>query len=298
MQEIIVPTAETAKKVENFLKKKFPIGYVRKLFRRKAVRINGQRGLPDDVVRPGDRIELAIRFDQDRGDGAQLRRIPEIRVIYENTDLVVVNKPAGIAVHEARGLLNRETLLGVLEAKYKGSGVRPRLVHRIDKDTSGTLLVAKTEATAESLERLFETGEIEKEYLCLVVGRLPRNQGRIDFPLPGRDGGTVPALTRFSVLERFSETTLLRVSIETGRMHQIRLHLAKLGYPVVGDAQHGDFAFNKRFRREFGLKRQFLHAAKLSLSYLGKRLTWSAPVPADLDRTLTRLRADFKPGRG
>ena len=81
-------------------------------------------------------------------------------------------------------------------------------------------------------------------------------------------------------------------------MHQIRLHLAKLDYPVVLDAQHGDFAFNKRFRKEFGLKRQFLHAAKLTLTYRGKRMTWSAPLPADLDRTLNQLRAGFKPARG
>ena len=162
MQEIIVPIGESAKKVENFLKKKFPIGYVRKLFRRKALRINGQRGVANDVVRPGDRIELAIPFEHERSDGAQSRRMPEIAVIYENPDLIVVNKPAGIAVHEARGLLKRETLLGVLETKYKGSGVRPRLVHRIDKDTSGTLLVAKTEAAAETLESLFDTGEVGK----------------------------------------------------------------------------------------------------------------------------------------
>jgi len=123
----------------------------------------------------------------------------------------------------------------------------------------------------------------------LVLGRLAHDQGVIDTPLPGRDGNPVRALTRYSVVKRYSEVTLARVAIETGRLHQIRLHFAELGHPVVMDDQHGDFAFNKKFRKEYGLKRQFLHAHKLRLKVAGKVCQWQAKLPKDLDETLASL---------
>ena len=151
------------------------------------------------------------------------------------------------------------------------------------------MLIAKNPQTEADLASLFESGNVGKEYLCLVVGRLPSDEGKMDFSLPGRDRNPVRALTRFRVLKRFSETTLVRVQIETGRLHQIRLHFAKLGYPVVMDDQHGDFGFNKRFRKEYGLKRQFLHAAKLNIKYSGKQREWTAPLPTDLKEILPKL---------
>ncbi|HWO41000.1 MAG TPA: pseudouridine synthase, partial [Candidatus Eisenbacteria bacterium] len=108
-------------------------------------------------------------------------------------------------------------------------------------------------------------------------------------PLPGRQGFTVRASTRFQVVRRFSETSLVRVWITTGRMHQIRLHFAKLGYPVVLDQQHGDYRFNRTFRKTYGLKRQFLHATRLRLEYKGEKHAWHAPLPPDLQRTLQVL---------
>ena len=122
-----------------------------------------------------------------------------------------------------------------------------------------------------------------------MAGRLPSNEGKIDLPLPGREGRLVRALTRFRVVKRFAETSFARVVIETGRLHQIRLHFAKLGYPVVLDDQHGDFGFNKRFQKQYGLKRQFLHAEKLRTEYAGKAREWAAPLPEDLQEVLRRL---------
>ena len=162
-------------------------------------------------------------------------------------------------------------------------------VGRLDKDTSGLLLVAKHARSAAELQSEFEAAAIEKRYVSLLAGRLPSNQGKMDFPLPGRDGRPVRALTRYRVLKRFAETTLVRVSTETGRLHQIRLHFAKLGYPVVMDDQHGDFAFNKRFRKQYGLKRQFLHAEALALTYGGKPHRWAAPLSQDLKDALRKL---------
>ncbi|MEA2658808.1 MAG: rRNA pseudouridine synthase, partial [Candidatus Binatota bacterium] len=195
----------------------------------------------------------------------------------------------GIAVHEGKTDRKQETLLGILESRYRAAGIKPMLVHRLDKDTSGVLLVAKNSHSAKELEGLFESGKVEKRYLCLVVGRLPNNEGKIDFPLPGREGNPVRAITRYRVVKRFSETTLVRVTIETGRRHQIRLHFAQLGYPVVMDDQHGDFGFNKRFRKGFGLKRQFLHAEKLKLIYADQSREWTAPLAKELGITLQKL---------
>ncbi|MBM2803804.1 MAG: Pseudouridine synthase [Deltaproteobacteria bacterium] len=294
MQEIIVPVGESVKNLANYLKKQFPIGYVRKLFRKNGVRLNGRRAKADEPIHDGDRIQLYIPFEAQSPKPADKISLPEIETVYEDEMLLVLNKPAGIAVHEGKTVLKRDTIAGMIEKKYQASKFRPKLVHRLDQDTSGLLLLAKSEGALAELENQFETGASEKEYLCLVAGRPHANEGKIDFPLPGRDGTPVRALTHFHVVKRYPETTLVRVSIETGRLHQIRLHFAKLRHPVVMDDQHGDFDFNKRFRKSYGLKRQFLHAAKLTINYRGKGYSWSAPLAEDLARTLKRLENEIK----
>jgi 23S rRNA pseudouridine955/2504/2580 synthase len=291
-EEIVVPAAENDKKLQNFLKGRFPIGYVRKLFRKNGLRVNGKPPKPEYVLRGGDRIELYIPFAK----AAKHSNSPppsKFPVIYEDAHLLVIDKPAGTAVHEGKHVLNRHSVIGALQSKYRHQSVSPKLVHRLDKDTSGVLVIAKDQQTAAPLEAIFaEDKDAHKEYLCLVAGRVQDSRGRIDYPLPGREGTPVRALTRFEVLERFSETTLLRVTIATGRMHQIRLHFAQLGYPVVLDDQHGDFGFNKPFRKRYGLKRQFLHACRLEMEHGGKRHIWRAPLPKDLQDVLGVLRAE------
>jgi len=290
--EIIVPGGEEPKKLENFLKKRFPIGYVRKIFRKKAARVNGARSGPEHTIRPGDRIELFVPFeDKVKREKTQNRPPSAFEVVFENESFLVVHKPAGIAVHEGKEIFKRHSLLGHLEAAYRMKGVHPRLVHRLDKETSGLLLIAKNEETASRLERSLEEGEVKKEYLLLVVGRLYPLEGRIEFPLPGRSGEPVSALTLYKVEKEFAEATLIRARIKTGRMHQLRLHFAKLGHPVVMDKLHGDFAFNRRFRKAHGLKRQFLHACGLGLEYEKKKFRWNAPLPEDLAKTLQSLEA-------
>jgi 23S rRNA pseudouridine955/2504/2580 synthase len=295
MREIVLSSNEMPKRIENFLKSRFPIGYVRKLFRKNGVRVNGRRAKEHDLVRAGDRVQLYVPFEAAKSRPLPCHGEAAIETIFENDALLVINKPPGMAAHEGKTVQKRASLLGIVESRYRAAGIKPELVHRLDKDTSGLLLIAKNQQTADALERMFESVEIDKEYLCLVVGRLQQNEGKIDFPLPGREGKPVRALTRFRVIRRFSATTLLRVRIETGRLHQIRLHFAKLGYPVVMDDQHGDFAFNKRFRKQYGLKRQFLHAEKLKLKYQGKQAEWTAPLPNDLQKTLTQLSQPQEP---
>jgi RluA family pseudouridine synthase len=290
VQELSITAGESPKKLENFLKKRFPVGYVRKLFRKNGVRLNGRPSKPDDPVRPGDRVELYIPFE--KSPKSRRQSIPvqtSLKIIFEDDQIIIIDKPAGIAVHEAKEVLKRNSLLGMLEARYRPRGIAPKLVHRLDKDTSGVLVVAKNAAIAKQLEDSFASGKVEKEYLCLLVGRFQENQGTIDFPLPGRAAQPVRALTHFRVVKRFSETTLVQANIETGRMHQIRLHFARYGHPVVMDDQHGDFSFNKRLRKQCRLRRQFLHATTLALPYRGKLYSWAAPLPADLESTLEFL---------
>jgi 23S rRNA pseudouridine955/2504/2580 synthase len=292
-QEIVVPAAESDKKLANFLKGRFPIGYVRKLFRKNGLRVNGKRSKPEDLLRAGDRIQLYIPFEKTtkRTETLPLAQ-PEFPVIYQDANLVVINKPAGIAVHEGKQVLKRHSVIGVVQSKYRDQGISPKLVHRLDKDTSGVLVIAKNEQTVAQLEARFaKDKDTEKEYLCLVAGLLQDDSGRIDFALQGREGTPVRALTHFKILERFSQTTLVRVSIQTGRMHQIRLHFAELGYPVVLDDQHGDFNFNRQFRKTYNLKRQFLHACKLEIEYDGKKHVWNAPLAKDLQDVLDALRS-------
>ena len=288
--EIIVPQTEAPKRLENFLKKRFPIGYVRKLFRKSGIRLNGRRSGPHELARPGDRITLFIPFEEKpRSNARPTPSAKGFEILFEDDDILILNKHAGIAVHEGKEILKRHSLLGMLEATYRPKGIVPRLVHRIDKETSGLLVVGKKPQVVEDLEKRFEGGEVEKEYLALVVGQLPAREGSIDFPLPGREGSRVSALTHYRVERAYAQTTLVRVRMKTGRMHQVRLHFAKLGHPIVMDVKYGDFTFNRQFRKSHGLKRQFLHASTIALEYRGKKRKWSAPLPDDLARALRSL---------
>lgn len=289
MREIIVDGAGAGKKLENHLKKNFPIGYVRKLFRKNGVRINGQRAKPEDSLQFGDRIQLYIPFEDEPARRPATANTALPPAIFQDENLLVLDKPAGLAVHEGKTVSKRDSVLGILERQWRGAAITPLLVHRLDQDTSGLLLVAKNQATAEVLEQVFETGAVDKQYVVLVAGRLAKNQGTIDTPLPGRDGNLVRAVTHYRVIKRFAEVTLTEITMETGRLHQIRLHFAQLDHPVVMDDQHGDFGFNRKFRKRYGLKRQFLHAEKLRLNYLGKSREWHAPLTQDLQKTLEAL---------
>ena len=158
--EIVVPKSERPKSLENFLKRRFPIGYLRKLFRKNGVRLNGKRSGPKEMVEPGDRIQLFIPFEKRTGSTNKKRpACSSFEILFEDSELLLINKRAGIAVHEGKGILKRNSLLGKLEAAYRPQGIRPKLIHRVDKDTSGILVVAKRDSVAEEFENYFEEGE-------------------------------------------------------------------------------------------------------------------------------------------
>lgn len=226
-------------------------------------------------------------------------------VIYESPDFIVVDKPSGLVVHPAPGV-SEPTLADGLIARYPelvGLGtdpLRPGIVHRLDKDVSGILVVARTQPMFQHLTTAFAARQVDKQYVALVIGRLANPAGTINFPLsrqvndrgriaarPEAGDDTRAAITHYVVRQQFQQVALLDISIETGRTHQIRAHLAALGYPIVGDKLYRPKQLN--FKSSPG--RVFLHAASLSFTDLsGDRQTFSSPLPPALTDFLATLR--------
>lgn len=231
--------------------------------------------------------------------------MPRPTIIYEDKNFIVVNKPAGLPVH-AGGSVKFGTLVEWLVGKYpeiKKIGddpeVRPGIVHRLDKETSGVMVVARNPESFAALKNLFKTRQAEKKYIALVRGRITKKSGKIELPIGvlkshgvkrtvfAKAGKAMKtAITEFRVLERFRDTTLVEARPKTGRMHQIRVHFAAIGHPVLGDRLYGG-----RITATEGPGRQFLHAASLSFSYPeGRRFTFEVSLPKDLKLFLAELR--------
>jgi 23S rRNA pseudouridine1911/1915/1917 synthase len=218
-----------------------------------------------------------------------------LRIAYEDDHLLVVDKPAGVVAHPSAGHGTGTLVHGVLALGAAGGEEgRPGIVHRLDRDTSGLLVVARSEEAHTRLKRLVQRRELEREYLALVRGRPRSRAGRIEAPI-GRDRRDPTrhsldtdrpreAVTHFELVEEIDQNALLRVRLETGRTHQIRVHLAAIGLPVVGDPVYG--------ASEPALGRQFLHAARLAFThpFTGERLEVESPLPVDLARYLDHLR--------
>jgi 23S rRNA pseudouridine1911/1915/1917 synthase len=226
---------------------------------------------------------------------------PEFEVVYEDADLLVVDKPPGLVTHPApghRGVTLAEALSG--RAAGGPDPARAGIVHRLDRDTSGLLVVAKTEEAYAALSDQLRARGVRREYLALVAGHPEAESGTIDAPI-GRDRSrrTVvstrsdrprEAVTRFEVIERLPATTLLRVTLDTGRTHQIRAHLAAIGHPVCGDPQYT----GRTSGRELGLERQFLHAQRLMFRHprSGEIVVCESKPPVDLRRALDAARRE------
>jgi len=256
------------------------------------------------VTKAGQRLErratVEVRLPPPAPAGALPEAIP-LDIIFENDDVLVIDKPAGMVVHPAAGH-GQGTLVNAVLGRAPGlEGVgdaqRPGIVHRLDKDTSGLIVVAKNDAAHRELQRQFKDREVEKVYLALLDGRPPTDAGRVEAAIgrdvrdrkrmavvPERRGR--PAVTEYRVLEKFAEHTFVEARLLTGRTHQLRLHFAYLKCPVAGDTVYG------RRTPSLPLDRQFLHAARLTLKLpgTGKARIFSAPLPEDLARALQLLR--------
>ena len=261
--------------------------------------VNGHTSKAGYLLRSGDTIEISTRQRARHSPAIQLQPAP-LAIVYEDQDLLVVNKPAGLVVHPARGH-SGDTLLDMLLAHYPEMGQledneRPGIVHRLDKDTSGLLIVAKNMRAQAALVEQMKQHAIVKRYLALVEGVVSLDAGSIDAPI-GRDpryrqqmaittAGSREARTHFRVVERFSRHTLLLLQLETGRTHQIRVHLQAIGYPIVGDPVYGPTGK----RDVLPLSRQFLHAYQLAFTHpiTGQHLELEAPLPEDLEQIIQK----------
>jgi 23S rRNA pseudouridine1911/1915/1917 synthase len=219
-----------------------------------------------------------------------------VRVAWEDEDLLVVDKPAGVVVHPAPGHDGGTLVHGLVGVAAGGEEDRRGIIHRLDRDTSGLLVVAKTEEAYERLQELVRTRALEREYVALVKGRPRSRRGTIEAPI-GRDRNDPlrhsletdtprDAVTHFELEESLRGHALLRVRLETGRTHQIRVHLAAIDLPVSGDPLYG-------VPGDLGLERQFLHAARLAFDHplSGEKVDVSSPLPADLEAALERARS-------
>jgi len=272
------------------------------------VLVNGRASKPSYKLRANDEIEAELT------PLPATSFLPEdipIDVVYEDDDLIVVNKPAGIVVHPGAGA-KTGTLANALAFHFQnlsttGGAARPGIVHRLDKDTSGLLLVAKTERAHENLADQFRAREVFKSYVALVHGQIEQDRGEIDQPI-ARDPrhrtrmaivrGGRSALSIYRARERFDRFTLIDVELKTGRTHQIRVHLASIKHPVVGDETYGSGRDNTvadpKIRSHIAkLGRQFLHAEKLGFSHpkSGERLNFTSPLPTELQKLLDTIRS-------
>jgi len=212
---------------------------------------------------------------------------PELPILYRDGLLLAVNKPSGIAVH--RGL-SRERI-AVLQLARTAVGKRVYPVHRLDRATSGALLLALDSGTARRLQQKLEAGEVGRRYLALVRG-IPPEEGVIDHPVPRSPRGPrVPAVTEFRRLATFERYALVEARPLTGRFHQIRRHFKHLSHPLIGDVRYGKGEHNRIFRERFGLHRLALHAVELAFDHpeTGERLRIVAPVPDDLAEPLRAM---------
>ena len=275
-----------------------------KLLEGGCVSVNGKTETKKYKLKEND--EVQVDFPEPRMISAEPQDIP-LDIVYEDDDIIIVNKPQGMVVHPAAGNYDG-TLVNALMFHTKGklsaiNGViRPGIVHRIDKDTSGILVVAKNDKAHLSLSEQIKEHSIKREYYCLVVGGVREDKFTVDKPI-GRDPkdrkkmlagvkGGKEAVTHFYVLERFNGYTLLKCVLETGRTHQIRVHLKSLGKAIVGDAVYG--LKKDKLAEKNGISGQLLHAKKLGFIHpkLGKYVEYNSELPYNFLCILDKLRDD------
>lgn len=306
VHKFVVSGKDGGKRLDIFLAKEPHIpsrSFAQNLIKKGLVLVNGKKNTKHYHLKAGDEVAVTIPVTEKKTPTAE--EIP-LDIVYEDEDIMVISKPAGLVVHPATGHPSG-TLVNAILAHYPsiaeaGAEDRPGIVHRLDKDTSGLIVVAKTDAAHLSLARQIKEREVKRTYLALVQGCFDKSKGIIEAPI-GRsvrdrkkmavmERKAREATTRFEVKEEFDDYSLLEVELETGRTHQIRVHFSFADHPVVGDPQYG---YRKR-AHQLGLKRQFLHAHRLELihPHTGRKRTFKSPLPPDLKEVLEALHKNKK----
>lgn len=289
------------KRLDLFLREKIPRlsrSRIQKAIKDGQVKVNGLIARPGQKLKPQEVVEISV---EEKAAPSDLEAQPiELEVIYEDEQILVINKPFGLVVHPGAGLTGGTLANGLIfyypEIKEVGSPLRPGIIHRLDKDTSGLMVVARTQAAYNSLRQQFEERTVEKIYLGLARGRFKEKEGIIDLPV-GRHPALRQkmsvkskkprvALTRYEVLREFRHSTFLALKPLTGRTHQLRVHLAAIGHPLVGDSRYGQTQGNRRQQE----RRLFLHAFRLSFRHplSGEKVEFESPLPPALEARLER----------
>jgi len=317
MIERKVPEDTAGQRLDKYVRKLLkdvPLTHIYTLFRPRKVRVNGKRGQPEQLLQAGDVV--TVRGDEEQllapREDAEKRPPPRskrpLSVLYEDEHMMAIDKPAGMAVHPGSGI-TEATLVDEVRA-YLGSEpvsgtFAPSPAHRLDRDTSGVILVAKSRRAMVRFTEIFTEGSAHKTYLALAKGTFSKPQGVIDLPLSEheqsgkskaeRGVNMQAAVTRYRVVAKGKVATLLECTIETGRTHQIRRHLAAIGHQVAGDRRYGDFPFNRELKSRYGLKRMFLHARRLQVEHpvTGAKLEFEAKLPDELAEALRAMGIAF-----
>ena len=299
MKEIIVDETEKNTRIDSYITSKvteLSRTTIQRLLDEGAILVNGKKCKASYKVEVGDKIQ--IEKPQVKEIKLEAQDIP-VPVIYEDNDIIVVNKPKGMVVHPANGnpdgtLVN--AILAMCKDSLSGIGgeIRPGIVHRLDKDTSGLLIIAKNDNAHIKMSKEIQDRKVIKKYIALVKGNVPEDEATIDLPI-GRskvdrkkmavDANGKNAVTHFKVLKRYKNYTLLELKIDTGRTHQIRVHMSYIGHPVVGDMIYSNG------KNEFGVEGQMLHARYLEFDHpiTNKRLKLEAPIPEYFEKILKIL---------
>lgn len=302
MENIKVKKEEENNRIDSYLakqKEELSRVAVQRLIEEEKILVNGKKTKASYKIQEDD--EITIEKEEPKEIELKAQDIP-VEIIYEDSDIIVVNKPKGMVVHPANGnpdgtLVN--AIMSICKGSLSGIGgeIRPGIVHRIDKDTSGILIVAKNDKAHINLSEQIKNHEVKKTYIALVRGMVKENEATINMPI-GRSTkdrkkmavtkNGKEAITHFKVLERYPQhnCTLLEVKIETGRTHQIRVHLSQIGYPIIGDMVYSNG------KNEWGIQGQCLHAKSLQFKHpiTGKEMFLEAELPEYLQKILKGLR--------
>ncbi len=269
---------------------------IQRLMEEEKILVNGKKVKASYKTQLQD--EITILSDPPKEIELKAENIP-LDIVYEDNDILVVNKQKGLVVHPGNGNLNG-TLVNAVMAYCKdslsgiGGKIRPGIVHRIDKDTSGLLIIAKNDKAHVKVSEQIKNHEVKKTYIALVRGRMKENKATIDMPIARSDRERTKmavskrgkhAVTHLTVIEKFENFTLIEVVIETGRTHQIRVHLAEIGYPIVGDYVYSNG------KNPFGVEGQMLHSSKLEFIHpeTGQSMKLEAKLPAYFEKILRQL---------
>jgi len=306
----LVGEDSAGQRIDNFLLricKGVPKSHIYRILRSGEVRVNSKRAAPTYRLVAGDQIRIPPLRLPDSGAAPPAIPLREFDIVYEDDVLIALNKPAGLAVHGGSGVS-----YGVIEQlrRQRPEAKFLELAHRLDRETSGLLLLAKKRSALTALHHMMREGEIEKHYLTLVKGRWMNPLQHVRLSLHkylneagerrvsvNTEGKAAHSIVR--LLARWENFSQLEVELKTGRTHQIRVHLTHLGFPLCGDDKYGDFPLNKELHK-IGLKRMFLHAAQLELKHplSAERLSFATPLPDDLRQFLTRVDMNEKRGYG